>query len=156
MRGAALAVALAAVAAGCVPEEGPLMSPGADCLECHGGGAGGGGNDLRGVGTSSGEEDGPRWTFAGTVFPTRGAPASGGLRGAKVRVTDARGRTITLETNQAGNFYTAERLTFPLRATVEHGGQSATMDRQIDYGGCNACHAVPPSEGAPGRLTPFR
>jgi hypothetical protein len=37
----ALAAALLALA--CVPSEGPLMEPGRDCLECHGGDGGGGG-----------------------------------------------------------------------------------------------------------------
>jgi hypothetical protein len=153
-----LLVPVLVLAAGCIPENGPLMSAGDDCLECHGGGGGGSaGGDLQSAALfgGGGEEDGPRWTFAGTVFGTHAAPASDGLRGAKVHVTDARGRRITLETNLAGNFYTAEPLVFPLHASVEQGGQVGTMKDPIQYGGCNDCHSWPPSEDAPGRLTPF-
>ena len=85
--GAALALALA----GCVSEEGPMMKPGSDCMECHGGG----------------EEEARPWTVAGTIA---------GVRGAHITITDANGWSFTLRSNDAGNFYTAEPVAFPLVA----------------------------------------
>jgi len=110
---ATLAIALAALAgAGCVPENGPLMEPGSDCLECHGGG--------------EGEEDARAWTVAGTM----------GGQGSAVVITDANGRSFTLHAAQNGNFYTAEPVRFPLRVSVD----GEAMQGQVDYGGCNRCH----------------
>jgi hypothetical protein len=93
-RPAALAVA-ALLATGCIPENGPMMEPGHDCLECHGGGGG--------------EDDAVAWTVAGTV----------GDQGSKVWIQDATGRSFTLNVNQAGNFYTREPVTFPIRVSVD-------------------------------------
>ncbi len=90
MRAAALAALLLAGAA-CIPENGPLMAPGQDCLSCHDG------------------DEAPGWTVAGT-FPGRGR---------SVTIADANGKTFTLRTNQVGNFYTAEPLAFPLRVGVD-------------------------------------
>jgi hypothetical protein len=135
---AAFAVALAA---GCTLEEGPLMEPGRDCLECHGGGAGGGES-----------EEGPTWTFAGTVFPALASAESDGVRGVRVHATDASGRTVTVVSNQAGNFYLADSLRFPLHVAVERDGRVEEMEEPVEYGGCNRCHAVPPRDGADGRL----
>jgi hypothetical protein len=118
------------------------MAPGRDCLECHGAGGG----------------DAPRWTFAGTVYPALTSAESDGVRGVRVRVTDATGRTVAVVSNQAGNFYLADDLTFPLvRVEVERDGRVDVMDDdgvpiRVDYGGCNLCHAAPPRDGAPGRL----
>lgn len=111
------------------------MSPGENCLECHDGG-------------------GARaWTAAGTVFHSRGAGTGEGARGARVHLRDAGGRTITLETNQAGNFYTAESLRFPLRVRIEQDAQERAMGADVQSGGCNECHNKPPVSGAPGRLS---
>lgn len=87
---------------------GPLMLPGQDCLACHDG------------------AQALRWTVAGTW----------GVAGNTVTLVDARGQTVTLATNQVGNFYTSQALTFPLTARV--GGQQ--MPAQVTYGGCNRCH----------------
>lgn len=106
MRAALLAVAAALGA--CVPGEGPLMSPGQDCLGCHGGG------------------EARRWTAAGTWS----------AQGQHVTFTDANGRTVTVRTNQAGNFYTAEPLALPLAVSVD----GAAMPAPVTYGGCNRCH----------------
>lgn len=109
----ALALALAALAgAACVPENGPLMEPGSDCLECHGGGGG--------------EEDARAWTVAGTM----------GGKGSRIVVTDASGWTFTLHAAENGNFYTAEPVRFPLRVSVD----GEAMRDPVSYGGCNRCH----------------
>ena len=87
---------------------GPLMSPGQDCLSCHDGATA------------------KLWTVAGTWTPD-----------AVVTVTDTTGKAVSLVGNQAGNFYTAEPLVFPLTAVVD--GQR--MPDPVTYGGCNKCHS---------------
>ncbi len=96
------------LASACIPSEGPMMTPFQDCLGCH---ASGGGAKT--------------WTVAGTW-----------AKGASVTVTDANGKTVPLKGNDAGNFYTAEGLTFPLTASVN----GKPMPVAVTYGGCNACH----------------
>jgi len=129
------AVLTLCVANACIPEEGPLMLPGEDCIGCHDGG------------------EARAWTAAGTVFQTRTSGTGSSARGARVHLRDANGRSITLETNQAGNFYTAERLRFPLRARLEQDGVVREMTPEVEYGGCNHCHTIPPEDLAPGRLS---
>jgi hypothetical protein len=109
-----LAVLAGLLGAACIPNPGPTMSPGQDCLECHGNGGG--------------EEDAVAWTVAGTW--------SG--QGLHVDIQDAAGKSFTLRTNQVGNFYTREPVRFPLRVAVD--GQA--MPNTITYGGCNrsGCH----------------
>lgn len=136
------------LAASCTPEEGPLMMPGENCLECHGGAA-----LPDEPPTVADPDDARRWTIAGTVFPRIDAGPGEGVRGANVHVRDANGRTFTLQTNRAGNFYTAEPVRFPLRVGVEHGGIHHEMDDDVPYGGCNACHRLPPRQEASGRIS---
>jgi hypothetical protein len=119
--------ALALAACACVPDEGPLMDPGSNCMECHGRG----GAD-------------PAWTAAGTVFPSPSAPTGDGVEGVRVHLFDANGRSVTLRTNRAGNFYTRERLAFPLQVTLEGSGFFRAMPHLAPNGECNACHAFPP------------
>jgi hypothetical protein len=88
---------------------GPLMAPNQDCLACHDG------------------KQARAWTAAGT-WPTPGAT---------VTLRDAGGQSVTLTTNQVGNFYTDAALTFPLTAAVD----GVSMPAQVTYGGCNRCHA---------------
>ena len=66
-----------------------------------------------------------------------------GPSGSHVTLTDATGRRISLRTNQVGNFYTAERLAFPLTVAVD----GATMPTPVTYGGCNRCHGAGDSGG---------
>ncbi len=110
-RPAAVAAA-ALLSAGCIPDPGPMMKPGEDCLECHGGGGG--------------EEDAVPWTVAGTF----------GHEGSAIAIRDATGWSFTLTANQAGNFYTRESVSFPLTVAVD--GQA--MPGSVTYGGCNRCH----------------
>jgi hypothetical protein len=95
------------LASACVPSQGPMMDPFQDCLRCHTGG------------------HARRWTVAGTW-----------RRGASVTVVDQNGKSVTMTGNEAGNFYTAEALTFPLTAAVD----GAPMPAPLTYGGCNVCH----------------
>jgi hypothetical protein len=106
-------LAIFALLAGCSPEDGPLMAPGQDCLECHSGGG-----------------EARSWTVAGTW-----------TRGAHITVTDARGKTVPMRGNKVGNFYTAEPLTPPLRVSVDGVEMSTTaLKSGLHYGGCNLCH----------------
>jgi hypothetical protein len=104
------------LAGACVPSEGPMMSPFEDCLGCHGGGG-----------------DGNTWTAAGTW-----------AKGASVSITDANGKNVPLKGNDAGNFYTAEKLAFPITVSVNGRVMPDTANRaqpaKVQYGGCNACH----------------
>jgi hypothetical protein len=87
------------------------------------------------------------------VYPTPDADPNAGVLGASIRVTDATGWSFSLGTNLAGNFYSAEPVTFPLQVCVEQGGAARCMETLAAYGSCNACHAWPPANGAPGRIT---
>jgi hypothetical protein len=117
-RAAAVAVLLMTSAA-CIPEEGPMMKPGSDCLECHGGG----------------EEDARRWTVAGTW--------SG--QGRQVSIVDAAGKSFSRHTNQVGNFWTSEPVTFPLRVSVD----GVAMPNAVNAAdaSCNRCHGDGPGSG---------
>jgi hypothetical protein len=127
----ALAACLA-LAAACTPENGPLMLPGRDCMECHGGRGGE-------------EEEGPRWTVAGTAY---GPGAAAGVQDAHVQVTDRNGKFVSMRTNGVGNFYSAEDLALPFTSVcVERGGVVACMPASeagagaFATGACNSCHA---------------
>ncbi len=114
--GAAVAVLLA----GCIPEEGPMMAPGQDCMasDCHSGG------------------EAKSWSVAGTIA---------GRMGANVVVTDAKGWSFTLRSNKAGNFYTAEGVAFPLQVTVD----GTPMGPPVTDGSCNCCHGGGVGAGGP-------
>jgi hypothetical protein len=114
-----------------IPEHSPMMMPGEDCLRCHGAGS-----DLR-------------WYAAGTVYSDGQAKAGDGIQGAEVVITDGRGRSISLRSNGAGNFYTAETLAFPAKAEVRRNGKVSTMPMDVPQGGCNSCH----TGGGTGRIT---
>ena len=130
--GAALALLLLA---GCGLEGSPIIEPGRDCLHCHGGG------------------EAMRWTVAGTAYPAADSAAGAGVLGATVRVRDATGWSFGLRTNAAGNFYSAEKVAFPIQVCVDHRGASSCMSDAVTYGGCNSCHAARGSGGEAGRIT---
>ncbi len=93
----------------------PMMNPGRACISCH-----------------AGEEDAPRFTIAGTLYPTGHEPnlcnGVNGTTGARVVIVDAANRTVTLTPNAAGNFmYT--------------GAISTPYHRQGDLPGPRADHA---------------
>ncbi len=117
-RPAAFAAA-ALLSAACIPDPGPMMKPGSDCLECHGGGGG--------------EEDAVAWTIAGTV-----TGSIGGQQGSTVSIRDAGGWSFTLTANQAGNFYTRETVSFPLTVAVD--GRPMPNAVQAGDASCNRCH----------------
>ncbi len=136
--------AVVGAAAGCEsPSEDNLvpqapMLPGRDCLACHQAGSQAG--DLP-------------WTAAGTVY---GSPTStcntGGLDGVKVELADeSRKVLITLTTNRAGNFFTAEKLLYQaMIARVSKDGKIKEMTQPVTTGNCASCHR--PGGAAGGRI----
>jgi hypothetical protein len=127
MRGALLAMALCA----CVPDNGPLMRPGEDCMACHGGD----GSIL-----PERVRDAKAWTAAGTVFDP--ADTAMGIEGAQVRITDADGFSFALRTNLAGNFYTRETIRLPLQACIARNGATMCQQGPVTSGACNSCHGL--------------
>ncbi|HVP67949.1 MAG TPA: hypothetical protein VMT17_11860 [Anaeromyxobacteraceae bacterium] len=142
MKKAAAAV-LAIATWGCIPDDGPTMHPGQNCLGCHGG-----------VPSSTSREGGHAtpWSFAGTAYLALDAPANQGVQGVIVTVTDANGWTFDVHSNLVGNFYSAESVAFPLSICVGFQGVTRCMSEPAPHGACNYCHASPPLEGAPGRI----
>lgn len=87
------------------------------------------------------------------MFPSADADPSAGVSGAIIKLTDKTGRTVELETNSAGNFYTREALTPPFKVALEYDGRRAEMPIEAPAGSCNACHSHPdPSGGTKGRI----
>jgi len=128
--------------AACTPENGPLMRPGDDCLRCHGGSSGGGA-----------EHRATPWSFAGTVYADASAAANAGIEGVDIQVNDANGFAFTVHSNLVGNFYSAESVAFPMTVCVSRNGARPTcMEAAAPHGACNLCHAVPPLDGAEGRI----
>lgn len=138
----------------------PTMAPGNDCLGCH---------------YANGRASGRVWTVAGTVFPRADSATSEGLQGVQVLLTDVTGKALTLHTNAAGNFYTAESLGQLQTVALQTPTRRLVMNLAIVGGGlglalspngtvsCNICHTLDPANvdagapalgdfGAPGRL----
>jgi hypothetical protein len=111
MTRATLLAALLLATTGCVLEEGPMMEPGSNCLECHDGG------------------EAPRWTVAGTLS---------GMAWRPLLIQDAAGKTFTRPINEAGNFWTSEPVTFPLRVSVDGVAMPGTVT--ASGANCNSCH----------------
>jgi hypothetical protein len=123
---------LAAALCACVPDNGPLMRPGEDCLACHGG---------DGTVLTEPTRHAGAWSAAGTVFDA--ADSAQGVEGVQVQITDANGFDFALRTNLAGNFYTAESIVFPLRACLSRNGATVCQQSLVmKPGACNSCHTI--------------
>jgi hypothetical protein len=104
---------------GARPSGSPTMRPGEDCLSCHG-----------------------SFTAAGTVYGAVAAAAGAGLAGATVTI-DGSTASVTLTTNAAGNFYTAQAFGLPASVTVSYGGAAVHMAGAIaTRAGCASCHGA--------------
>jgi mono/diheme cytochrome c family protein len=116
--------------------EGPTMAPGQACVACH----------------SRGE--GPRYSIAGTVYPTAHEPDNclGSPGGVSVVITGADGAVVTLPVNSAGNFSLRTRVATPYTAKVVAGGKVRVMATPQTNGDCNACHTQAGTSLAPGRV----
>jgi hypothetical protein len=118
-----------------------LMHPGRACITCH---------------TQEDDDDAPRLSIGGTVYPTghepndcMGVPTS---IMAVVEITDATGAVTMLPTNSSGNFLTTARIAFPIRVAVLANGKRRSMGMSPPRGDCNSCHTVDGANGAPGRI----
>lgn len=118
---------------------GPLMRSGENCLSCH---------------RTGGQAGNKVWSAAGTVFTSATSAQDEGVEGATITIEDANGKTVNLESNAVGNFYTAEPLVKPLQMRIAYQGKSAAMPIPLNAdGACNACHSHPdPIGGAAGRI----
>ncbi len=135
MRRARTGLAMASLmVAACPSAESALMLPGQDCATCHKAGSF------------------PHWTASGTVYLDPEARPDQGVSEAVAHLTDSAGKSLTLTTNAAGNFYTGEALDPPLQVTVERLGRRIGMTTPAPSGACNSCHDQPPRDGAPGRV----
>lgn len=122
-------------------EGSPHMTPGRDCISCHAG---------------EDPDDAPRYSVAGTVYPTlHEEDDCYGVDGAIVRITDSNGQVVELATNAAGNFYrprSAGTIAVPYTASVIYQGREMPMmGPQTDLN-CATCHGVAGTQGAPGRV----
>lgn len=107
-------------------EGSPEMMPGEACLSCH-----------------SGNTDGPRFRFAGTVY-NGGAQGEHcfGAAGIQVVIKDAKGVEHEFISNNAGNFYTEDAIETPYTAYVVAGSQTLPMTTPQTNGDCNSCHRL--------------
>lgn len=113
------------------------MHPGGTCISCHAGSGG----------------EAPAYAIAGTVYPTAHEPLDcNGSSGATVVIVDATGKTLTLTTNAAGNFYSSAAITTPYHAKIVSNGKERAMVAAQTSGDCNACHTESGTNSAPGRL----
>jgi hypothetical protein len=121
------------------------MNPGQACIACHSSGGG------------------PRYTIAGTLYPTGHEPdlcngASGTTAGAQIVIVGADGATVTLTPSSAGNFYWRGTLALPYLAKVVSMGRERAMIESQTSGDCNSCHtqsgtmSVGTTMKAPGRI----
>ncbi len=122
-----LILVLSGAAGGCAPGE---MHPGEGCARCHTDG------------------DAPSFGAAGTVYASPTAGADEGIAGVSIDITDSGGRSVSLASNEVGNFYTTRALTPPLRVTLSRTG-APSLSATVPGGDCNGCH----QDGSPlGRL----
>lgn len=121
--------------------ESPLMHPGNACITCHA--------QRR----SKGDDDAPRFTIAGTVYPTGHEPNDcNGAPSATVEVTDATGAVTSLPVNAAGNFFTSAAIAAPFHLAVVANGKRRAMGASPPTGDCNSCHTPDGANMAPGRI----
>jgi mono/diheme cytochrome c family protein len=116
----------------------PNMNPGMPCIQCHA------------------SDEGPRFSIAGTVYPTIAEPdlcnGATSSTGAEVVITGADGRMLTLSLNGAGNFFSEVAIAKPYRAKVVTAGAERAMTAEQTSGDCNGCHTPAGANGAPGRI----
>jgi hypothetical protein len=117
------------------------MNPGQACIGCH---------------RSTGGEA-PAFGIAGTLYPTGHEPdlcngSNGAATGAKIVLTDAQGKVITLTPNEVGNFTYRGNVAMPFQAAVTYMGRERRMASPPPSGDCNSCHTVSGTMDAPGRI----
>jgi len=138
-RAAPIAVAAALSCADANQTE-ALRNLGDDCLSCH---------------KPGGKAAKALFTLGGTAYRTAGDDPSPGLAGVRLALTGADGRRLELATNDRGNFWSKEKVAFPVAVEVWREGVDARRSvaaGPCSAGTCNECHARPPRGGAPGRI----
>jgi hypothetical protein len=119
-------------------EEGPYHRAGDPCTWCH---------------TEGGSAD-SSFDLAGTVYARRDSTEP--LPAVQVRLFDANGGQLTLESNQAGNFFVPDgelSLEFPMWVKLEYQGEVTAMQTPIRRErSCAACHMDPRSPTSAGRV----
>ncbi len=118
---------------------GPNMRPGQDCGRCH-------------SSSNSGDEVGPTWSAAGTIYLDPQADALAGAAGVVVRLTDSLGVVHETTTNDVGNFFFEEGFDPPFDVELVHEGRSTRMSGRAPSGYCAACHTAVNPLGPPGRV----
>jgi len=109
----------------CIPAVAPNgdghHNPGANCLMCH-------------------DQLAPnlRWTVAGTLFDAIGGNT--GVSGATIEIIDANGQKVVVATAANGNFYTTQRVRFPLNVRASQCPADLRMQTMTYQGSCNGCH----------------
>ena len=99
-----------------------------DCLICH-----------RTAEYEDGEEERPRFRYAGTVWDVVNGIPDSGVRVLLISADNA--DTIALTTDRYGNIYTDSLLsTAEYRAVMKCGAEDRVMEYRAYYGGCNDCH----------------
>jgi hypothetical protein len=124
--------ALALLLSACIPDNGPLMRPGEDCMACHGG--------TGSLPQAERTRHAKTWTVAGTVFEASDTAA--GVEGAEIEIVDADGFSFALRSNLAGNFYSRESVRLPLKACIARGGATICQQSEVTSGACNSCHGL--------------
>jgi hypothetical protein len=104
------------------------MNPGMACINCH-----------------SRDGEGPRFSIAGTLYPTAHEPdlcngVGGAAGGAQVVIVGANGQQVTLTPNAAGNFSFTGTVSKPYKAKVVYMGRERAMIAAQTSGDCNSCH----------------
>lgn len=135
-------LALTLLLTACSRENDPkaLMNPGADCLRCH---------------TPAGIAGSHPFTVGGTVYRTVSDDSATGLAKATIELVDSQGKTLTLRSNKAGNFFSTEKLSFPVAVEIQRDGatnRASVKAGPCTSGGCNACHVLPTRGRPRGRL----
>jgi hypothetical protein len=115
----------------------PTMAPGQSCLTCHCPDS-----TVAGCNAKASQRV---WTVAGTVYNDPNADVNAGAEGVEVVIIGDAG-AITMVTNSAGNFYTAEEVGAIEAVIVQNGKYRMQMNThvKIPLGDCNSCHTSPP------------
>jgi mono/diheme cytochrome c family protein len=119
-------------------EESKDMHPGVACIDCH-----------------TRKHEGPRFSIAGTVYPTAHEPddCNGVKGGVQVVVTDADGADHAVTVRGSGNFYLESSIKKPYTAKVVAPGRpDRVMKAKQNDGDCNKCHTERGASSAPGRI----
>jgi hypothetical protein len=116
------------------------MDPGQACIACH---------------SMTGGEA-PLFALGGTVYPTAHEPdnCNGGAVAAmaRVEITGADKKVVTLTPDASGNFSYQGALAKPYTAKVTYMGRERAMIAAQSSGDCNACHTQAGAMMAPGRI----